>query len=170
VILIGLGGNLSHELFGPPQAVIEAALAALDVLGVAPVARSPFYATAPVPASDQPDFVNAVAAVATGLAPADLLQRLHTIEAAFGRVRRQRNEARILDLDLLAYDDLAKEEGGVSIPHPRLHERAFVLLPLRDVAPGWRHPALGRSVEELIAALPEAALQGARAMTEISRP
>jgi 2-amino-4-hydroxy-6-hydroxymethyldihydropteridine diphosphokinase len=170
VILIALGGNLSHELFGPPQAVIGAALSALEVLGVRIAARSLLYDSAPVPASDQPNFVNAAAAVETTLGPRELMHVLQNVETAFGRVRRTRNEARTLDLDLLAYDDQVIEEDDLVLPHPRLHDRAFVLLPLRNIAPDWRHPKLGKTVDELIAALPEATLQGTRAIAESSRP
>ena len=88
--------------------------------------------------------------------PAALLALLHRTEAEFGRVRRWRNEARVLDLDLLAYGDLASDgaDGGPVLPHPRMADRAFVLLPLAEIAPGWRHPATGQTVEALIAALP----------------
>jgi 2-amino-4-hydroxy-6-hydroxymethyldihydropteridine diphosphokinase len=107
-----------------------------------------------VPASDQPRYVNGVVLVETGLAPADLLAHLHDIEAAFGRVRRGRNEARVLDLDLLAYGRrIAAAPARPTLPHPRLAERAFVLLPLSEVAPGWRDPVDGGPVAEMIAAL-----------------
>jgi 2-amino-4-hydroxy-6-hydroxymethyldihydropteridine diphosphokinase len=155
MILIGLGANLGSPRFGPPRATLEAALAALAARGLAVAARSPWYRSAPVPASDQPWFVNGVAAVTTLLAPAPLLDLLLGLEAEFGRLRTERNAPRLLDLDLLAYGDRVSPPGEVPIlPHPRLHERAFVLLPLRDLAPAWRHPRLGRTVDELIAALP----------------
>jgi 2-amino-4-hydroxy-6-hydroxymethyldihydropteridine diphosphokinase len=170
LILIALGGNLAHPDHGSPRAVIDAALSALQGSGMRIGARSRLYDSIPVPASDQPNFVNAVASVETSLRPHDLMRVLQHVEAAFGRVRKMRNEARTLDLDLLAYDDEVIEDRDLVLPHPRLHERAFVLLPLRDVAPRWRHPALGKTVEELIAALPEAALQGTRAIAESSRP
>lgn len=154
MILVGLGANRSSAA-GAPQATLEAALDALAAEGVRTLARSRWYRSAPVPPSEQPWYVNGVAAVATPLGPAELLALLHRIEARFGRVRRVRNEARSLDLDLLAYRDLVEPgAGGPILPHPRLHERAFVLLPLREVAPGWRHPRLGASVEALVAALP----------------
>jgi 2-amino-4-hydroxy-6-hydroxymethyldihydropteridine diphosphokinase len=170
MILIALGGNVAHQLYGAPRAVLEAALSALEGRGLRILARSRLYDSVPVPASDQPNFVNAVAAVETSLRPRALMHLLQSVEASFGRVRKARNEARTLDLDLLAYDDEVIEEDDLLLPHPRLHERAFVLLPLRDVAPGWRHPALGRSVDELIAGLPDAALQGTRAIADSSRP
>jgi 2-amino-4-hydroxy-6-hydroxymethyldihydropteridine diphosphokinase len=154
MILIGLGANLPSPA-GAPAATFAAALDALGENGVRILARSRRYRTAPVPASGQPDFLNGVVSVATTLGPGDLLALLHRIEARFGRVRGVPNAARSLDLDLLAYGDrVMSDPAGPILPHPRLHERAFVLLPLRDVAPGWRHPLLGRTVEEMIAALP----------------
>jgi 2-amino-4-hydroxy-6-hydroxymethyldihydropteridine diphosphokinase len=152
VILIGLGANLPSAA-GPPAATLAAALAALEAAGVAVERRSPSYRTAPLPASDQPWFVNEVAAVATGLGPEALLALLHRIEAQFGRRRQERNEPRALDLDLLDYQGLVRERAPV-LPHPRLHERGFVLRPLADIAPSWRHPVSGAGVAELLAALP----------------
>lgn len=155
LILVGLGANLPSSAFGSPRETCEAGLARLEKLGVAIVRRSRWYKSAPVPPSDQPWFVNGVAAVATGRAPVELLGVLHGIENEFGRVRRVRNEARVIDFDLLAYDDVVVAEGeGLVLPHPRLHERAFVLLPLAEVAPDWRHPVSGRPIADLIAALP----------------
>jgi 2-amino-4-hydroxy-6-hydroxymethyldihydropteridine pyrophosphokinase len=146
---------LAVEGIGPPRAVGEAALAALAQAGVGVAARSRWFESAPVPASDQPWFVNAVARVATGLAAEALLTVLHRIEADLGRIRRVRNEARVIDLDLLAYGELVRRsETGLVLPHPRLHERAFVLLPLLEVAPDWRHPVLRKTAAELALALP----------------
>jgi 2-amino-4-hydroxy-6-hydroxymethyldihydropteridine diphosphokinase len=109
-----------------------------------------------VPPSDQPWFVNEVIAVKTELSPRDLLALLHRVEAQFGRERGEPNAARTLDLDLLAYDDRVQPggEGEPMLPHPRLHRRAFVLHPLAEVAPHWRHPITGDTVEHLIAVLP----------------
>ncbi|HEY5208911.1 MAG TPA: 2-amino-4-hydroxy-6-hydroxymethyldihydropteridine diphosphokinase [Stellaceae bacterium] len=154
MILIGIGGNLPSSV-GDPAATITAAIGALTAAGVRVVARSRDYRSAPVPVSDQPWYVNAVIAVATDLSPFDLLALLHRIEARFGRARREVNGARTLDLDLLAYDALvaAGGDGAPFLPHPRLHHRAFVLLPLAEIAPGWRHPITGDTVEHLIAVL-----------------
>jgi 2-amino-4-hydroxy-6-hydroxymethyldihydropteridine diphosphokinase len=153
-ILIGIGANLTSPRFGAPLQTCTAAVAALGRAGIAVRRVSAWYESAPLPASDQPRYVNGVVLVETGLAPADLLAHLHDIEAAFGRVRRARNEARVLDLDLLAYGRrIAAAPARPTLPHPRLAERAFVLLPLSEVAPGWRDPVDGGPVAEMIAAL-----------------
>lgn len=155
MILCGVGSNLPHPDFGSPAATGAAALAELGRRGVRVVLQSQWYDTAPVPASDQPWFVNAVVAVATEADPPALLATLQAVEAAFGRQRSVPNAARTIDLDLLAYDDRVVADGAhLIVPHPRMQERAFVLLPLAEIAPGWRHPVTGRSVEDMIAALP----------------
>jgi 2-amino-4-hydroxy-6-hydroxymethyldihydropteridine diphosphokinase len=156
MILIGLGANLASPEFGAPTASLEAALRMLQESGVRIVARSRWYRSAPVPASSQPWFVNGVVAVETALDPTALLALLHQIEARFGRVRRERNAARVLDLDLLDYAGRVSDPAGPPpiLPHPRLGERAFVLLPLAEVAPHWRHPRSGTDVETLLAGLP----------------
>ncbi len=162
MILIGVGANLPSAA-GSPRQTCEAALLHLGRLGVVIAARSPWYETAPVPVSDQPWFVNAVARVETRLSPAGLLAALHLTEAAFGRLRTVTNAARTLDLDLLAYRDEVRTGGAPLLPHPRLHERAFVLFPLRDLAPAWRHPVLGETAENLAARLPDQGIRRARA-------
>ena len=156
-IYIGLGANLPHPEFGPPIQTLERALACLSDRGVRLVKLSPWYRTAPVPMSDQPWYFNAVAEVASGLAPDALLATLHGVEDRFGRERTARNAPRFIDLDLLDYGSFVKTLGKIGlseIPHPRLQDRAFVLLPLRDVAPDWRHPVTGIPIDALIAALP----------------
>ncbi len=154
LILVAIGSNLPSPEFGPPRATCEAALAELSRRGLRLVRRSRWFESAPVPLSDQPWFVNGVAVVETALPPGDLLALLHETERGFGRERREVNAARILDLDLIAYGDLVRTDAPPLLPHPRLHERAFVLLPLADVAPDWRHPADGRTLSEMIRALP----------------
>lgn len=131
-----------------------AAAAQLPAIGAAIVARSPWYLSEPVPASDQPWFVNGVAEVAAALPPAELLARLLALEAQFGRERGARDAARTLDLDLLDYDGRKCSTPNLVLPHPRLHERRFVLAPLCDIVPDWRHPRLGLTVAELLAGLP----------------
>ena len=154
MILIGLGANLPSERYGSPRATLEAALGRLPASGVSALRLSPWYSTAPDPPSDQPRYVNAVAAVETELDPAALLAVLHRIEDEFGRVRGVPNAARMIDLDLLAYHNLVRSGPAPVLPHPRLAQRAFVLLPLADLAPGWRHPVSGKTVEQLIAEMP----------------
>ncbi len=153
-ILIGLGANLPSR-YGPSRATCEAALEALAEFAVAVVRRSRWYRSAPLPPSNQPWFVNGVAAVETMHDPANLLAALLEVERRFGRVREGEWSARCLDLDLLDYRGILRDGAEPpELPHPRLHERAFVLLPLAEVAPGWRHPRLGRAVGDLIAGLP----------------
>ncbi|WP_371135051.1 2-amino-4-hydroxy-6-hydroxymethyldihydropteridine diphosphokinase [Thalassospira sp.] len=156
VILIAMGANLPTVQYGAPDATLRAALARLANGGDIVIADiSPFYETAPVPVSDQPWYVNGVARIETHLPPAGVLARLHDVEAEFGRTRRERNEARVLDLDLIAYrQEVIATPGGMHVPHPRMADRAFVLLPLRDVAPDWIHPVSGRHIDDLIADLP----------------
>lgn len=153
-ILVALGANLPSR-FGLPRETIEAAYRRLEERGIGIAARSRLWLTEPVPVSDQPWFHNAVCRVETRLSPRLLLTLLHEVEAEFGRRRGVVNAARSLDLDLLAYGGMIIEpEQGVTLPHRRLAERAFVLLPLRDVAPDWRHPVSGKGIETMIAELP----------------
>ncbi|HSR71316.1 MAG TPA: 2-amino-4-hydroxy-6-hydroxymethyldihydropteridine diphosphokinase [Kiloniellales bacterium] len=159
MIFIGLGANLPSPRHGPPRATLEAALSALEARGLGIRRRSRWYRSAPQPPSDQPWFVNGVAELAPGPEPAEILALLHRVEADFGRVRRERNEARLLDLDLLAYDERVSGPGEQpELPHPRMAERGFVLVPLAELAPGWRHPQSGLTVEALIGSLPPESL------------
>jgi len=145
---VGLGANL-----GDARATLTQALEGLAALpGVSQLKASPMYRTAPVDAGG-PDYVNAVARLRTTLAPLELLDALQAIEARHGRVRSVRNAPRTLDLDLLLYGDLQLELPTLAVPHPRLHERAFVLAPLSDLAPDWPVPGLG-SVASLLSRLP----------------
>jgi 2-amino-4-hydroxy-6-hydroxymethyldihydropteridine diphosphokinase len=154
VILIGIGSNLPAPGYPSPQDTARAAVAALPTIGVAVVARSPWYLSEPVPASDQPWFANGVVVVTTELLPAALLARLLALEARFGRERGARDAARTLDLDLLDYDGRQCSTETLQLPHPRLHERRFVLAPLCDIAPEWRHLRLGLTAAELLGQLP----------------
>jgi len=156
-VLIGLGANLPGRQ--PSRlANLVASLAALEAAGVRIRARSPWYESAPVPPSGQPWFINAVIEGITLEKPDNLLNMLHEIEESAGRERGVLNAARPLDLDLLAYDEAvvrpAQPRHGLAVlPHPRLQERAFVLRPLADIAPNWRHPVLLRTARELLDAL-----------------
>lgn len=137
---VALGSNLAE-----PERQVTRALERLARLPKSRlVARSSLYRTAPVGYLDQPDFINAVALLETGLAPMALMQALLDLEREFGRQRQFRNAPRILDLDLLLYDELSHHEPGLTLPHPRMHERAFVLAPLMEIAPECVIPGRGR--------------------------
>ena len=154
MILIGIGSNLAAPGFASPQATATAALALLPEVGVDVARRSRWYLSEPVPPSDQPWYVNGIAAVATKLAPATLLAALLGLEARFGRRRGRPNAARTLDLDLLDYDGVQCDTEPLTLPHPRLHERRFVLVPLIEIAPDWRHSRLDLAAADLLRRLP----------------
>lgn len=136
---VGIGANLSE-----PRRQVERALEELDRLPETRlVARSSLYRSEPLGYADQPQFVNAVAAVDTGLAPEALLAALLGLEDAHGRQRSFPNAPRTLDLDLLLYGEQTIRRPGLSVPHPRMHERVFVLQPLLEIAPGIAIPGLG---------------------------
>jgi len=152
VILIALGANLPSTA-GPPAATLKSALDRLAEQGVKIRSVSSFYESPAWPDPADPKFVNAVAVVETALQPVELLALLHGIETAHGRLRSTVNAPRSLDLDLLDYDGRLISDG-VTLPHPRLAQRAFVLVPLAEIAPAWRHPVTGQSVGELLDGLP----------------
>lgn len=168
MIFIGIGSNLVSGASTPAETCRQA-LQRLQQMDVRLVACSRFYESAPVPLSDQPWYVNAVARIETALDAPALLAAMHQVEAENGRVRRVVNEARTLDMDLIDYDGMCQACAPV-LPHPRADKRAFVLLPLRDVAPGWRHPISGIGIDELIAALPAGQLIRPLAETECADP
>jgi 2-amino-4-hydroxy-6-hydroxymethyldihydropteridine diphosphokinase len=152
---IALGSNLAGR-FSSPRAAVDAAIAALESDEIQLVTRSRLYRSAAWPDSSNPEFVNAVISVETTLSAPALLAWLHEIEAAFGRERRHTNAPRTLDLDIVDYGGTVSAPGEIPIlPHPRLADRAFVLLPLMDVAPDWRHPVTGQTIRKLVAALPD---------------
>ncbi len=160
MILIGMGANLLHPVYGEPLNSLKVAIDELVSRGLTITHQSSWYRTEPVPVSDQPWFVNAVVAVSTDLEVQDLLQLLHSVEREFGRVRDVKWEARVLDLDLLAYNNVVtinqdQSKGGV-VPHPHMQERGFVLAPLLEIAPDWSHPVSGRLAKELLDGLSEA--------------
>ncbi len=167
-VLVALGANLAGQDGRTPLETCRNAIARLDALPNLRVDRvSRWYRTAPVPASDQPDYINAVVALradpGAAIDPADLLARLQAIESASGRQRTAVNAARTLDLDIIGIGDMIRTAPDPVLPHPRAHQRAFVLAPLADVAPGWVHPVLRRTAAELLSALPP---QGVRMLAD----
>ncbi len=163
MIFVGIGANLPSPGGESPLETARAAVARLDTLpGLRLRALSRWFLTEPVPPSDQPPYVNAIALLGADPAavepdPAELLVWLQAIETEAGRVRREPNAARTLDLDIVAMGEaggLVRAAPDPVLPHPRAHLRAFVLVPLLEVAPGWTHPVLGRSARDLLAELP----------------
>ena len=145
IVHIGIGSNLGNRE--------ENCLKALDLLsarGIIVKKRSSFYETKPWGLEDQPEFINMAAEIETGLDPLKLLGTLKSIEAEMGRKRSRRWGPRVIDLDLLLYDDMVTDCPGLMIPHPLMHEREFVLRPLADIAPDRIHPILKKTVKELL--------------------
>lgn len=161
---IALGGNL-----GDSQRILSEAAQAIDAAGgIRVLARSHLYKTAPV-GPPQPDYLNACIVVETMLSARSLLHQLLRIENQFGRVRQERWGARSLDLDLLLFGDQIIDSPGLTVPHPRLHERAFVLAPLMDVAAQWAHPIFGKTIAQLSNDLPVVSSNTSGSNTDIER-
>lgn len=156
MILVAIGANLPDAAGRPPREACVAAAAALAGLpGLRLAALSSWWQSAPVPPSGQPDYINGVARLEGGLEgagdPEALLAALQALEAGAGRVRSVPNAARPLDLDLIDLDGIVRDAPDPVLPHPRAHLRAFVLRPLAEVAPLWRHPRLGLGLAEMLA-------------------
>ncbi|WP_459674294.1 2-amino-4-hydroxy-6-hydroxymethyldihydropteridine diphosphokinase [Acidisoma sp. 7E03] len=169
MILIAFGANLPAPDGTPPLETCRRAIAAVAALpGLRLAAVSAFYETVPVPASDQPSYVNGVLRLEGEAEAAALLADLLAIEARYGRKRSVANAARSLDLDLIALGDLVREPPlpDPVLPHPRMQDRAFVLVPLAEIAPAWRHPRLGKTAVELLSALPPAAVAEVQRLPE----
>lgn len=146
---LSLGSNLGDRAANL-HAAVEQLASAGRVLAV-----SSLYETQPVDVPDQPWFLNCVAAIETDLTPRQLLQNLLQIEASMGRLRMRNKAARNIDIDVVLFGDRMIEEPGLSIPHPAMHQRRFVLEPLLEIAPEARHPIFKKTVRELLADLPQ---------------
>lgn len=147
-VVIALGSNLEGP-FASPRELLEAAMARFVDEGLEILSRSSWWRSAAWPDPDEPPFLNGVAIVRTDLAPCETLSALHRIERAFGRDRSRRNAPRTLDLDLIAYGRKTGVYDGLILPHPRAAERRFVMGPLAEIAPAWRHPATGERADTL---------------------
>jgi len=189
IALVALGSN-EKSAWGDPGETVQKAMLAVGELSEKKPRFSNLYATPAFPAGAGPDFVNAGMAIFTKSSAVDLLGRLHQIETAAGRTRARRWGQRTLDLDLIAVGDdilpnpetqthwrnLAPEDQQVMappdiiLPHPRMQDRTFVLVPLRDVAPDWVHPILGRSIRQICADMPDAAMAGVARLGNFSGP
>ena len=177
--IIALGANVA-SVAGKPQETLEISLKLINLREIDVIRVSSWWRSPAFPAESGDDFVNGVALANSSVEPAQMLQILHDVEAELGRTRDRRWEPRVCDLDLIAYGDaVAPDKAEVSrlmalglaagrepppdqlvLPHPRMHERSFVLAPMAEVAPEWRHPLLGLTTAELLAALPAERLQG----------
>jgi 2-amino-4-hydroxy-6-hydroxymethyldihydropteridine diphosphokinase len=149
-IILALGGNLAGD-YPSLEALLEAALAAFLRSGLTVVQRSRWWRSAAWPDPAAPAYLNGVAIVATALPARELMAALLAIEASFGRRRTEPNAPRTLDLDLIAHGRQVIGEPSLTVPHPRAHERLFVMGPLAEIAPGWVHPVLGLTAAELAA-------------------
>ncbi len=172
--LVAIGSNL-HKGEQTPSDILSHALWMFEGEGLHVMAQSSFYSSPAYPEGNGPDYVNAVVQVETESSPEEVLEALHRIEAALGRVRSTRWEARVIDLDLIAYENeiipdsptvthwIELHETGqrettpdtLLVPHPRLQDRAFVLVPMAELDLEWTHPIIGKSLEQLLTALPE---------------
>jgi len=149
-VFLGLGSNV-----GDREANLRAALRGLEARGFRVTALSSLYLTEPVDAPPQEWFLNAVAGGETALSPEALLRACLDTERALGRVRDVPRGPRTIDLDLLLYGDEVRDTPGLTLPHPRMHERRFVLVPLVEIAPGARHPVLGLTAAEMLRRCPD---------------
>ncbi|MBT4485646.1 MAG: 2-amino-4-hydroxy-6-hydroxymethyldihydropteridine diphosphokinase [Candidatus Latescibacteria bacterium] len=152
---LGLGSNIGNRFENLNEAVrLLNEAAEIRVMNV-----SKIYETVPVGGPEQPDYLNAAVEIETTLEPATLYQQCSTIERALGRVRMERYGPRIIDIDIVLYEQLVVKTDDLNIPHPQMHERAFVLCPLADLAPDCVHPVLGLTVSELLECVNQSGVQ-----------
>ncbi|MBL42217.1 MAG: 2-amino-4-hydroxy-6-hydroxymethyldihydropteridine diphosphokinase [Rhodospirillaceae bacterium] len=153
MIYIGLGANLKYKKNLSLVDSLNLAIEKMSYLSIKVLNKSSFFSSAPVPLTNQPWFVNSVISIETTFAPVELLKNLHSIEKEFGRKRDKKWGPRSLDLDVISYNKI-KSISKINLPHPRMHERAFVLYPLKELDKNWIHPISGKSVSQLINELP----------------
>ena len=153
MIIIGIGSNLKSDIYSSKLEACQQAVSLIKENSIHIICKSSWYETAPVPLSSQSNFINGVISVKTQSNSLDLLRLLLTIETKMGRTRGVENAARIIDLDLISYNDEIVETKNLVLPHPRFHERAFVVEPLNEIAPDWRHPILGLTIKKLLTTL-----------------
>ena len=149
-VIIAMGSNLPGD-YASSTVLLEAALARFPGAGLNVMRRSRWWRSAAWPDPSRPEYLNGVVLVETSLPPRAVLAQILALEAQFGRGRDLRNDPRTLDLDLIAHGRLVIDTPGLVLPHPRAHERRFVMGPLAEIAPGWVHPALGRTADSLAA-------------------
>ena len=152
LILIAFGSNLSSELFGNP---IENCIKAVEILKTKFKVEkiSKFYKTEPIPKSSQSWFINGVVSIKTDYKPIHVLEHLMQIENSFKRIRGIKNDPRVIDLDLISYNDIVLNSKELVLPHPRMHERKFVLMPICDINEEWIHPVLKKKAKNLLKTL-----------------
>jgi len=158
MIIIALGSNISGP-WGNPAETLDRAVAEISDNAIEVVARSTWIETKPYGVTDQPGFVNGAVQIETRLAPVELLKTLQKIEVLAGRERREKWGPRTLDLDIIAYNEVVMEatdkDLNLTLPHSDLHNRSFVLLPIRELNPSWQHPLSGRTVTQMLDDLAE---------------
>jgi 2-amino-4-hydroxy-6-hydroxymethyldihydropteridine diphosphokinase len=147
-VIIALGGNIAGD-FGSSEALFEAALARFAEAGLPLLRRSSWWRSAAWPDPKGQEYRNGVVLVEARLSPEAVIRTLFSLETTFGRIRGELNAARTLDLDLIAHGRTVSDDPALTLPHPRAHERLFVMGPLAEIAPDWRHPVLGVTAAEL---------------------
>jgi 2-amino-4-hydroxy-6-hydroxymethyldihydropteridine diphosphokinase len=158
-IIIGIGGNLYSKDGLHPVEICQEAIKSLKPMSIIVEKQSSWYRSDPIPKSDQPKFFNSVLVARTTLNELDVLNSLHVIEKKFGRIRKNINEARIIDLDLIDYSSKIHKSNDIILPHPRAHLRRFVMQPLYEIEKNWVHPILKTSVAEILEQLDQQELE-----------
>ena len=158
-IIVAIGGNLYSKNGLHPVEICQEAINSLKSMSIIVEKQSSWYRSDPIPKSDQPKFFNSVLVASTTLNELDVLNSLHVIEKKFGRIRKNINEARIIDLDLIDYSSKIQDNKDIILPHPRAHLRRFVMQPLYEIEKNWIHPILKTSVTEILNQLDQQELE-----------